>query len=178
MFSCARVLSLMFSCARNLSGARFPTSSACRFTTTAVFPYIFFLLSHNFIIFCANFPFRLRLHLHLRLHQSTLPPVLIAFLFCRVLRSGPSIHQPLPSHRYDGPVQVPPTAAVSVEIVGDGENSAAFGGRSGSLLPYSSDASSSFSSESSVSSASSESSSLSPSLSPLSHSSVSEPPPP
>ena len=39
----------------------------------------------------------------------------------RVFCSCPSFHRALPSHRYEGPVQVPPAAAVSVEIFGDGE---------------------------------------------------------
>ena len=63
-----------------------------------------FVLSFNiffkFLTICANSPFRLSL----RLHQSTVLIFSIACTFQRLLRSLPSIHWPLPSHRYDGPV--------------------------------------------------------------------------
>ena len=39
-----------------------------------------------------------------------------------MLYSCLSIYRPLPSHRYNGPIQVPPAASVSVEIIGYGKN--------------------------------------------------------
>ena len=67
--------------------------------------FLSFILSlFYFLTICANFTFCLRLYLCLR--HITLPPLSIACKFQRVLHFWPSIHQPLPLHQYDNPVQV------------------------------------------------------------------------
>ena len=68
----------------------------------------FILSLFYFITICANFPFRLRLCLLLRICHSTLPPFLIACTLRQVLHSCPSIQQPLLSQRYNFHVQLPP----------------------------------------------------------------------